>query len=220
MGKITITGGVVIPAGSGSLTAKPTPPPPIPLTLVGASLVEENTGSIAFPVGTQAGDLAILSMIKGAAPIPTVSGGWTVETSGIGGVAGSGYAIYTKTLIQADIDTPPTFDTTSGGYDIIVYRDHNAITLKGFTIDNTTTSTIAGFTKAVGSKRILALWIDRDDVLGSIDPVGFTEINQDFFQFFNVGASDILSADYTNGTDIIWTGELGNEQLLAVLEIT
>ena len=28
MGKITITGGVVIPAGSGSLTAKPTPPPP------------------------------------------------------------------------------------------------------------------------------------------------------------------------------------------------
>ena len=188
------------------------------VTLVGDNIVNTSSGNLAFPGGTAAGDLAVVLFVIGSATPTSIGDGWTLQDSAAGVLTGSSYSIYSKTLLQADIDTPVAFSTSNGGYNLVVYRNHAAITFK----QAANTISVSGFTKAVDSARLLTFYVDRDALTSTV-PTGFTEINNQNIAFFNMASGDILSENYTDNTSITWaTGGvgLGQGEAMSVLEIT
>ncbi len=192
------------------------------LTLIGKNSFNGASGNLSFPADTTAGDLAIVMFIEGDASPPVIGSGWTLLDSQAGVLTGSSYSIYSKTLVQADIDTPVAFVTVNGGYQLVVYRNHNTITFKGNTTGTGSTSTVTGFTKNASSVRILSWWVDRD-VTNFVIPPGFSFVQDTGITFFSLGIQEILSTDYTNGTNIVVTVGLGGSGFAhaqSVLEIT
>lgn len=192
------------------------------LDLVGDIIVNAGSGALQFPFDTQEGDLAVVLLVQGSGTAPILVGaGWTLIDSQLSVLTGSSYSIYSKTLVQADLDTPATFTVPNGGFNLVVYRNHNSITFKGNATGTGGTIAASGFTKDANSARVLAFYVDRDPII-SVDPAGFREIDNSNITFFNMAASDILSSNYAEGS-ITWTvGGAGSGfgQALSILEIT
>lgn len=179
-------------------------------TFRGTSVVEANSGTVAWPSGTAAGDAAVILIFGNGTLALTATGFSPDVTNAQVNTAGSLYSTYSKGPLSAgDISSPPTWaGTTFGGIQIYTVQGASGVAFKTNTANvNGATNTLTGFTKASDSSLIGTLVVDRATspvTIGS--PAGFTGHTQGDTTFFSLRAADIASGSYTNNATVQWTG--------------
>ncbi len=176
------------------------PVPPRRFEFIGAgSTKDQVSGTISWPTGTQAGDIAFIVWMGNSTP--TLSG-WTFSTTLTTGGGNNG-GVYWKVLTSSDISTPQTNTVTSYGFwRVFVFRGPSTATEKSTAgaIAGTSAS-LSGFTKASGSGIVLAIAGDRD--VSSITAVtGWNNAGSGTSTFFGHGVSWVHSDQYVNSTSV------------------
>jgi len=174
-------------------------------SFVGADAVNGAANTVTWPVGTQAGDMAVVALVGTGASITGFSS-WTTDLSTTTG--GSSNWFFSKILTAGDVSSPPSYSgATNGGYFVAVYRGGTAITVKS-TLGNDTGTTLdlSGFVKAALSSRVVTLICDRDPGADMVAPSGFTEQYEEAISFFDFAVADVAASGYTNSATISWTG--------------
>lgn len=178
----------------------------VPVTFVGSAAVNSTGTTITWPSGTQAGDLAIVSFFGSAVAAVSWSGASGPTSLVISTPANA--QVYTKTLTSTDISSPPSYTAPNGSYDVAVYRNGNAITVKNSVSANATaTCTMTGFTKSGASSGVLSFLISRSTTnTGLTAPSGFANDSGLLSTTFTTGAfASVSPAGYTNGSNPAWT---------------
>jgi len=193
-------------------------------TFRGQSIVEANSGTVAWPSGTVAGDSAVI-LLFGNGSLTLTGTGWTPQdvTAAQINVFGSFYSAFHKVgLTSGDISSPPTYSGCDFG-GIMIYVGQNATGINFIT--NTanvsgTTNTLTGFTKNAISSLIVTLVIDRTTTtITAGAPSGFSNRGQTITTFFTGASADIAATGYTSGTNVVWSGlESGNTSGAAMWE--
>jgi hypothetical protein len=191
----------------------------------GASL-QINSGTVSFPAGTQAGDIAIFTIIGGF--VPSFSFGTQVITNNNAIRGGARFLnVYTKVLTSGDISSPPTFNTASGLIQTAIWRGGTAVDLKsGPTTGTGSTVTATGFTKNTASKLVISFMYDSaPGPTGLVLAAGFTKCSTDGIN--DAGVNDDISkfADsdsYVSSANVTWTNlDTGRDSnVTALFEIT
>jgi hypothetical protein len=180
-------------------------------TFIGANVQTTGSSVISFPAGTVAGDLAMFTMLGSASP--TFNTATRIVTNAPIGSGSFGYVVnvWYKLLSSGDISSPPTYG--SNAVQTLVWRGGAAIALKvGPTTGagTGTTVSVTGFTKAAGSKFVIATAYDRDTngLTGGMSAgIGFTNPDSPHGA---AGPDKLLmfatNPSYVDGTTVTWSG--------------
>jgi hypothetical protein len=201
-----IAAGAVTLAGVGSVTSTALS---AKVQFRGRTIVEGNSGTIAWPVGTIAGDSATLYLWGNGTQAITGSG-WTQDITQAQFNEASFYSVWHKVgLSAAEIASPFTYSGCDyGGYDLYVVSSADRI---NFIANNpaypTTSNPLPGFTKDAASSLISTSVVIRNFApISPVPPTGFTDRGPVGMTYFTCNNADIDSAAYTNGASITWTG--------------
>jgi hypothetical protein len=182
-----------------------------PVAFRGRTIVEGNSGTIAWPLGIAAGDSATLLLFGNGTHAITGSD-WTEDVNQVPlGGGGSYYSVWSKaSLSAAEIATPFNYSGSDfGGYDLYVVTGANGLKFIGAHLSNVTeaVNTIPGFTKDPASSLISTSIVDRSTFAVTITPsAGFSNRVQFATTYFTSNNADIDAADYINGASVQWSG--------------
>lgn len=178
-----------------------------PATLVGVtSFNSAGSAAFVFPVGTQAGDLAIISTASDSSAVPIVTGpgGWTKDTI-VWNVYGYRSSIFYKVLVSGDLAGGSVSDQGSG-ISVAVYRGATVVSIKSRNTGEWTDKlTFPGFTPSSLSKGFVTVGNDRNAGSLPTAPAGFTRrvaFSQSYWA--HALADNLRPANYAAGTPIVW----------------
>lgn len=192
---------------------------------IGANVQISGGSPISFPAGTVAGDIAMFTMLGNASP--TLSTGTKIVNNATIGSNTFGYVVtvWYKVLTAGDISSPPTY--SGNAIQTLVWRGGSAIALKvGPTTGagSGTTVSVTGFTKAGGSRLVIATAYDRDlnGLPNKTADSGFTVPTT----AIGAGPDKLLAVatnpNYVNGTAVTWSNmdSVTDDNSAALFEIT
>lgn len=192
------------------------------LQFVGATAVEGENLTIAWPSGTQAGDLAIL-IVRTNNSTATIT--WPGAAADLDDIAFAGILLgnaRSKTLTSTDISTPPSyFGSSAGAYYVAVYRGNAALTYRAGIFSQTgTTATVPGFTPAAATNHLIGIVVERDTI-GAIDPPsGWVENHQAVTTFSSWATAQVSIGLYAGGS-LTWTNfASANQQNVMIYEVS
>lgn len=174
---------------------------------IGADVVSGDSNTVAWPAGTQAGDVAILWTTGNGYPTWSNHSGWTTDFHAVLGNANLS-DVSSKVLASGDITTPPGFTgVTLGGYGVAIYRGPTAITFKNSVTGYAVSSlTITGFTKSGGCKGVVTIVCTRTDAaMTATQPSGFTSRYEEKITYFDWAFADATPANYSDSASMQWT---------------
>lgn len=182
---------------------------------VGASVSDLTSTSqvLAIP-GTEAvGDLCFVCVAAYGSDTITITSGsggaWTKSTVNFfaGGYYGS---VLYRTLTAGDVGANITVNTPNGDSSCVigVYRGATTVAVKSTVADGGSDPLLTGFTKNAACKGILTFVLGRDYTNNPSPPGTFaSRAGPGNFQYFLSELADITNpSNYTNGTDVTWTG--------------
>jgi hypothetical protein len=167
------------------------------------------TTTLSFPVGTSAGDLAVVLAVDALSGVPALSG-WSSETSFNADTTSSvDCFMFYKTLSAGDISSPPSF-TGSGTYLIwaaMIFPGGTAIE-RGTpgAISTASTITIPAKTPRGDSEFVIAFGGSRKNSPAATVDSGFTkEVGVTDSGISSLFAAQIATGSYDSGS-VDWTG--------------
>lgn len=195
---------------------------------IGYNVQTGNLGTVAlgWPVGTNAGHLAVFYGENNGSSLAPSTSGWNALTSG-----GAGGSLLWKVLTAADLSATVTMPSGGCSAMVWVFQGPRTATDKGNASNPTYTApdylTVAGFTKAPNCLGFFAFMIAdaapartlaspslANKALTPATPLGVTRLFQGWYDF--------VPSDYTNGT--AWQINLNtsgwNQDSMTVLEFT
>lgn len=177
---------------------------PSPYQIVGMSDVLTSNGTLTWPEGTLAGDIALTVGIGTSGLLPSgftfLDNYFTFGPPGTS-VASFGY----KVLASGDLPGINVTNPTNGHCYGIVIRGATVTEASPAKAppDNLGPScTIPGFTKALGSQILVCIAVDRDPVADFGPPSGWDELGRSQSMYFASCASWMDSSGYTNNTTV------------------
>jgi hypothetical protein len=197
-----------------------------PPTFIGA-LMQNSSSPIVWPGGVAAGDIVMFSCLGNSSP--TLSTGTKIVNNAPIGSNTFGYLVnvWWKILVAGDISSPPTYSANC--MQAFIWRGGTSIALKvGPTTGagTGTTVSVTGFTKAAGSKLVIATAYDRDlnGLTGGMSAgTGFTNPSTTFGA---AGPDKLMmlatNPSYVDGTTVTWSGldSVTADNSAALFEIT
>lgn len=157
----------------------------------------------------KASDLVMIfvTVVSGTASITGGAGGWTSDVQ----LWSLGYRTYCfrKTVVAGDL-SGVTVSMTAGAPDanihVVGYRGASTATLKEAKEVSATSLAFAGFTKAIGCRRLVSHLIDRDPTATPTIPTSwFARLGTYVTTFFASRTADVPPSRYTNGAAVTWT---------------
>jgi hypothetical protein len=165
---------------------------------VGVSALTSANVALPLPGGATAGDFCVL---VGCGNSAVSCSGFTAVTGDIVNASPSTTSFAWKVLSAGDISSPPTVTVPSiGGFYCEVYRGPTSMTKKNTNTSTGSTVSVSGFTKAAGSKFIIACSHDRDATGALAAPSGFNNRASAASTFFSHGIYDLASSAYGGGS--------------------
>jgi len=180
---------------------------------VGAVNLTLNNGAISWPAGTAVGDMAIIgSVCNNTTNSWSNISGWTndvYDTITAGGPSNNYMRVYSKILEASDLSTPPSWagGTTGSGIFGVVYRGGTQINMRQ-NVGSVGGSSVGvtGFSKSVGSSRIMSLFLDRttSGAIG-VAPTGWGLRYLARSSYHTMGVADVDPDTYVDSGSITWT---------------
>jgi hypothetical protein len=166
---------------------------------IGISALQSASVALPLPGGAAAGDFCVL---VGCGNSAVSCSGFTAVTGDIVNASPSTTSFAWKVLSAGDISSPPTVTVPSiGGFYSVVYRGPTtSLTKKSTNTSTGSTVSVSGFTKAAGSKFIIACSHDRDATGALAAPSGFNNRASGTTTFFSHGVYDLASSAYGGGS--------------------
>ena len=197
-------------------------------TLVGALWGTQSTTTtpISFPVGTQAGDLAMIMSWGGFASSGSISGGaggWSADHINW---LNYGYrsSLLWKVLAAGDLAGVNFVSGSAGSaYVVAVYRGATSLAVKQTNTGGGGSEVpFSGFTKASNSKALVTIMHDRGPSSTPAAPAEFVRRTGGGAIHFAAWLADLLNTSrYDNGDPLKWTdAETALDQVGWLLELT